>query len=245
MIIKNEKERRLYRENAKIHTAIFDIVRPMLLVGMTGIEIDTKVGELCKRYGVRAAFKGVYGFPSNLCISVNDCVVHGVPNAKPFKLGDIVKIDFGVNGGGLNTDSAFTVQIGDPKDPEMERFLQCTQECLERGTAQVVAGARTGDVGYEIQRHALAMGYHIVRELSGHGIGRTIHEDPHIYNYGKPGQGEVLLEDMVIAVEPILGFSTGKIFQTDQFNIIMADGAPGAQFEHLVIVGKGKSEVLL
>jgi methionyl aminopeptidase len=245
MIIKNEKERRLYRDNAKIHAAIFDTIRPMLVVGTTGVEVDAKVGELCKKFGVKPAFKGVYGFPSNLCISVNDCVVHGVPNATPFAAGDIVKIDFGVNGGGLNTDSAFTVQIGEPKDPEMERFLQCTKECLERGVAQVVAGARTGDVGFAVERHATAMGYHVVRDLSGHGIGRTIHERPHIYNYGKPGQGEEFLEDMVVAIEPIIGFSTGKIYQTDHFDIMMADGGPGAQFEHLMIVGKGKSEILV
>ncbi len=253
MIIRTEKELSILRENGRIHAEVFRELRPMLVPGATGLELDRRAGEICKKYGVKPAFRGVYGFPANLCVSVNDEVVHGIPDGDPFQAGDVVKVDFGVLGGGLYTDAAFTVQVGEPKDPEVERFLRTCEECRERGVAQAKAGNRVGDIGHAVQSHAEAMGYHVVRELTGHGLApytpsedhRGLHDDPHVYNYGRPGTGPVLEEGMLICIEPILGMTTGKIAQPSEFRIVMRDGGLGAQFEHTVVVGKRGAEIII
>ena len=258
MIIRNQAELDAYRALAKIHLAIMAELRAMLAPGVTGRDVEHRTDALCARYGVDPAFKGAYGFPGSLCVSVNACVVHGVPNDIPFKTGDVVKIDFGAHAGGLNTDSAYTVQVGDPKDPEIERFLRCNEECLERGVAQAVAGNTNADVGRAIERHALAMGYHVVHELTGHGLERgrgnkAIHAAPYMYNYDnslprrrKHAPIETLTEGMVVAIEPILGFACPDVVHApgNSFDLMIADGSVGSQFEHLIVVGKGTSEVL-
>lgn len=259
MIIKNQAELEAYRALSKIHLAIMAELKSMLAPGVTGRDVEKRTDQLCLRYGVDPAFKGAYNFPASLCVSVNQCVVHGVPNDKPFMVGDVIKIDFGAHSGGLNTDSAFSVQVGDPKNPEMERFLMCNEECLERGVAKAVAGNTNADVGRAIEAHAKAMGYYVVRTLTGHGLERgrgdkAIHAAPHMYNYDNSASRrtrescpvETLLEGMVVAIEPILGHSCGT-FRTgaNGFDFIISNGSVGSQFEHLLVVGKGSSEILV
>ncbi|MDD5770281.1 MAG: type I methionyl aminopeptidase [Candidatus Gracilibacteria bacterium] len=248
-IVKNERELQIMRENAKVHKEVFEEIKKIAKPGITGYDIDKLAGDICKKYNVLCGFKGVYNFPANLCISVNSCVVHGVPSKKMiFQDGDVVKFDFGVKDKkhGLNTDAAFTMIIGDgPYSIEVKRFLQVSQEALYKGVAKAIVGNKVGDIGNAIQKHIESNGYFIVKDLTGHGIGYNLHEKPYIPNFGKAGTGEMLKENMTIAIEPIIGFSSGKIKDKGGFEIYIADGSLGAQFEHTIVVKPNYPEIIV
>ena len=189
-------------------------------------------------------FKGYGGFPNSLCTSVNEQVVHGIPNDKPLQDGDIVSIDCGVLKNDFYGDSAYTFAVGEVA-PEIKELLRVTKESLEKAIEVSIEGQRIGDIGYAVQSHAEAHGYGVVRELVGHGLGHELHEAPEVPNYGRRGRGIKLQQGMVLAIEPMINLGVKEVRQlSDGWTIVTSDGLPSAHFEHDVAVMKGKAEVL-
>lgn len=238
--------------------AEIDLVRASsLLVGRTLAEVAAHIGpgvstrsldELAETFirdhGGIPGFKGLYGCPSTLLISVNEEVVHGLPGDRILREGDIASVDCGVLMNEFYGDSAYTFTIGEVSEP-VKQLLRVTQECLKRGIEQAVDGHRTGDIGWAIQEHAEANGFGIVRELVGHGVGRKLHEAPEVPNYGRRGNGVRLKAGNVIAIEPMVNMGRKEVRQLDDgWTIVTRDAAPSAHFEHTVAVRAGKAEVL-
>ena len=212
--------------------------------GIRTIELDKIAEEFIRDHGAIPAFKGYEGFPGSLCISVNDAVVHGIPGNYELRDGDIVSIDCGTILDGYVGDSAYTFTVGEVSE-EIKLFLQRSKESLYKGIEQAVSGNRIGDIGYAIQSYVEQFGYGVVRELVGHGVGRKMHEDPQVPNYGKRGTGTKLSEGIVIAIEPMITFGKRDIIQErDGWTIKTKDRKPAAHFEHDVAVRNGKAEIL-
>ncbi|MBO5957958.1 MAG: type I methionyl aminopeptidase [Bacteroidales bacterium] len=212
--------------------------------GIRTIELDKIAEEFIRDHGAIPAFKGYEGFPGSLCISVNDAVVHGIPGNYELRDGDIVSIDCGTILDGYVGDSAYTFTVGEVSE-EIKLFLQRSKESLYKGIEQAVSGNRIGDIGYAIQSYVEQFGYGVVRELVGHGVGRKMHEDPQVPNYGKRGTGTKLSEGIVIAIEPMITFGKKDIIQErDGWTIKTKDRKPAAHFEHDVAVRNGKAEIL-
>ncbi|MBO5811164.1 MAG: type I methionyl aminopeptidase [Bacteroidales bacterium] len=212
--------------------------------GIRTIELDKIAEEFIRDHGAIPAFKGYEGFPGSLCISVNDAVVHGIPGNYELRDGDIVSVDCGTILDGYVGDSAYTFTVGEVSE-EIKLFLQRSKESLYKGIEQAVSGNRIGDIGYAIQSYVEQFGYGVVRELVGHGVGRKMHEDPQVPNYGKRGTGTKLSEGIVIAIEPMITFGKKDIIQErDGWTIKTKDRKPAAHFEHDVAVRNGKAEIL-
>ena len=212
--------------------------------GIRTIELDKIAEEFIRDHGAIPAFKGYEGFPGSLCISVNDAVVHGIPGNYVRRDGDIVSVDCGTILDGYVGDSAYTFTVGEVPE-EIKLFLQRSKESLYKGIEQAVSGNRIGDIGYAIQSYVEQFGYGVVRELVGHGVGRKMHEDPQVPNYGKRGTGTKLSEGIVIAIEPMITFGKKDIIQErDGWTIKTKDRKPAAHFEHDVAVRNGKAEIL-
>ena len=212
--------------------------------GIRTIELDKIAEEFIRDHGAVPAFKGYEGFPGSLCISVNDAVVHGIPGNYELRDGDIVSIDCGTILDGYVGDSAYTFTVGEVSE-EIKLFLQRSKESLYKGIEQAVSGNRIGDIGYAIQSYVEQFGYGVVRELVGHGVGRKLHEDPQVPNYGRRGTGTKLSEGIVIAIEPMITFGKRDIIQErDGWTIKTKDRKPAAHFEHDVAVRNGKAEIL-
>lgn len=212
--------------------------------GIRTIELDKIAEEFIRDHGAIPAFKGYEGFPGSLCISVNDAVVHGIPGNYELRDGDIVSVDCGTILDGYVGDSAYTFTVGEVSE-EIKLFLQRSKESLYKGIEQAVAGNRIGDIGYAIQSYVEQFGYGVVRELVGHGVGRKLHEDPQVPNYGKRGTGTKLSEGIVIAIEPMVTFGKRDIIQErDGWTIKTKDRMPAAHFEHDVAIRNGKAEIL-
>jgi methionyl aminopeptidase len=189
-------------------------------------------------------FKGLYDFPSTLCTSVNEEVVHGIPNGKPLQDGDIISIDCGVMKNGFYGDHAYTFAVGEIKD-DVKKLLEVTKESLYIGISNAQSGRRIGDISYSIQRHTEGQGYGVVRELVGHGLGKALHESPEVPNFGKRGKGPMIKNGLVIAIEPMINLGTRKVKQlSDGWTIVTEDGKPSAHFEHDVAIINGKPEIL-
>jgi methionyl aminopeptidase len=212
--------------------------------GVTTGELDRMAEEFIRDNGAVPGFKGLYGCPSTLLISVNDQVVHGLPGDRPLRDGDVASVDCGVLMNGLYGDSAYTFMVGEVAAP-VKQLLRVTQECLALGIEQAVENNRTGDIGHAIQQHAEKHGYGVVRELVGHGVGRKLHEPPEVPNYGRRGHGAKLRSGMVLAIEPMINMGTKEVKQLgDGWTIVTRDGKPSAHFEHNVAVRAGQAEVL-
>jgi len=212
--------------------------------GVTTLDLDKVAEEFIRDHHAKPAFKGYGGFPNTLCTSVNDVVVHGIPNDIPLKDGDIVSVDCGVLMNGFYGDSAFTFAVGEISS-EIRQLLRVTRECLDKGIEQAVAGKRVGDIGWAVQNHAESFNYGVVRELVGHGIGRDLHEGPEVPNFGKRGSGMVLRTGLVIAIEPMINMGTKGVKQhKDGWTILTGDKKPSAHFEHTVVVREEGAEVL-
>jgi methionyl aminopeptidase len=212
--------------------------------GIRTIELDKIAEEFIRDHGAIPAFKGYEGFPGSLCISVNDAVVHGIPGNYELRDGDIVSVDCGTILDGYVGDSAYTFTVGEVSE-EIKLFLQRSKESLYKGIEQAVSGNRIGDIGYAIQSYVEQFGYGVVRELVGHGVGRKMHEDPQVPNYGKRGTGTKLSEGIVIAIEPMITFGKKDIIQErDGWTIKTKDRKQAAHFEHDVAVRNGKAEIL-
>ncbi len=241
---KTAEEIELMREAALVVSRTLGEVAKVLKPGVTGLEID-KIAEECIRdQGAIPGFLGLYDFPNTLCISPNAQVVHGIPSDKPFEDGDIVSVDCGAILKGYYGDHAYTFELGNVK-PEVRELCKVTKECLYKGIEATNGSNRISDIGFAIQQHAEAHGYGVVRELVGHGIGSTMHEDPQIPNYGKRGRGKKIKNGLTIAIEPMINMGTEKINQLeDGWTILTGDGMPSAHFEHDVAVVNGKPEIL-
>lgn len=246
---KTPRELDVMRNNAKIHKIVFDEIKKLAIPWVSAWEIDQLCLNICNRHNVLPGFHWVYGFPANICISINDAVVHWVPTKKMvFKDWDVVKFDFWVKDKelGLNTDAAFTMIIWESKDREIERFLKVNEEALYKWIAKAIPGNRIGDISNAIQSHVEKNGFHIVKDLTGHGIGYKLHEKPYIPNYGKAGTWELLTPWMTLAIEPIIGFSTGRIKEVSgKWEIFMADNWLGCQFEHTILVRDWYPEIII
>jgi methionyl aminopeptidase len=230
--------------SARIVSRTLAVVAEHIKEGITTAYLDKIAETYIRDQGASPAFKGYRGFPATLCTSVNHQVVHGIPNDKPLINGDVVSVDCGVLFEGYHGDHAYTFAIGEVH-PETLRLLKVTKECLYLGAAQARAGNRIGDIAFAIQQHAHANKFSIVRQLVGHGVGKHLHEEPDVPNYGKKGKGVMLKDGMVLAIEPMINAGVKEIKQLqDNWTIITADGKPSAHFEHNVAIVKGKPEIL-
>ena len=219
-------------------------VAKRVMPGITTLELDKIAFEFIKDHGAVPSFLGLYGCPSSLLTSVNDQIVHGLPNNRPLKNGDIVSIDCGVLLNSFHADSAYTYEIGEVS-LEVRNLLKATKEALYLGIEQMVFGNRIGDISNAIQKHTESKGYSVVRELVGHGLGRSLHEAPEVPNFGKPKKGDKIRNGLVIAIEPMINLGSKAVVQSaDGWTILTRDGKPSAHFEHTVALVDGKAEIL-
>ena len=241
---KTRAEIELMREAAQVVSRTLGKVAEVIEPGITPLELDAIAESYIRSQNAVPGFLGLYDFPNSLCISINQQVVHGIPNDIPIKDGDIVSVDCGALLEGFYGDHAYTFPIGNVSE-EVLKLLKVTQECLDIGIEQARVGNRIGDIGYHIQQHAESHGYGVVRELVGHGLGREMHEEPHVPNYGRRGKGKKIKEGLVIAIEPMINLGTENIISLpDGWTILTADKKPSAHFEHDVAIVDGKPDVL-
>jgi methionyl aminopeptidase len=242
---KNQEEIELMRESAMMVSLSLSEVAKILKPGMTTISIDIFIGEFLNDNKAVPSFLNFHGYPYNSCISVNDVVVHGFPGKYELKEGDIVSVDVGAYKNGFHGDHAYTFMIGKPS-AEVVDLVKHTKESLYKGIEKAVAGNRIGDIAYAIQEHTeKKYGYGVVRELVGHGLGRSMHEDPQVPNYGKRGSGPVMKEGLVIAIEPMINLGKREVYtDADGWTVRTKDGKPSVHFEHDVCVKKNKADVL-
>ena len=245
VLIKSAREIEQMRRAGQVVAQILEELAKGVKPGMTTGEIDQIAESRCRDLGAVPAFKGYHGFPSTVCISVNDEVVHGIPSPKRvLKAGDIVGLDFGVVVDGWYGDSARTVPVGEVSDLA-RKLMDVTREGLMRGIAQCRPGNRVFDIGHAVQNYVESFGFSVVREFVGHGIGRALHEDPQVPNYGPKGKGLVLKEGMVLAIEPMVnaGAHTVKVM-SDGWTAVTTDRSLSAHFEHTVAITKQGPDIL-
>lgn len=245
MICKTNDQIELMRQSALLVSTTLAEVAKVLRPGITTLSIDEMIGEFIRDNHAVPSFLNYQKYPFNSCISVNEVVVHGFPNKDELKEGDIVTVDIGVILNGWHGDHAYTFAIGDP-GAEVMQLIRVTKEALYKGIEKAVAGNRIGDISYAIQEHTEKKhGYGVVRELVGHGIGQSLHEDPQVPNYGKKGNGSKLRQGLVLAIEPMINLGRKEvIFESDGWTVRTKDGKPSVHFEHDVAVGKHKAEIL-
>ncbi len=245
VIIKTEEEIELLRLSDLMVSETLALMGELLKPGVKSIDLDKKAEEYIRDNGGIPSFKGYEGFPASLCISINEAVVHGIPSDYEIKDGDIVSIDCGVYKNGFHGDAAYTFAVGDVDEDTME-LLRATNESLYLGIEMAVVGNRVGDIGYAIQHYTeKQFGFGVVREMVGHGVGRDLHEDPEVPNFGRRGRGIKLKENMTIAIEPMVNMGTKRVkVLRDGWTIVTRDGKPSAHFEHSLVVKKGKPDLL-
>ena len=245
MIIgKSRKELEKMRAAGRLVGEVLQALRRMVAPGITTLEVDAAADKMIRDAGAYPTFKGYNGFPFSICASVNEQVVHGFPSRYELKDGDIFSLDVGVTLEGFVGDTATTVPVGHISE-ELQRLIHVTEECLDLAIEQCRPGRHLGDIGAAVQQHAEASGYSIVREYVGHGIGRRMHEDPQIPNYGKPGQGPKIRAGYVFAVEPMVNLGTHhtKVL-ADGWTVVTLDGKPSAHAEHTIAITEEGPEVL-
>jgi methionyl aminopeptidase len=245
IVIKSQRELELMQQGGRIVATVLEAIREKLRPGQTTAEIDQIAEGTVSKLGARASFKGLYGFPASICISVNDEIVHGIPSPeRVLEEGDIVSLDFGALHEGFHADSAVTLPVGKVSE-EARRLLLCTEKGLERGIAQARAGRRLGDISWAIQAYGEAKGYGIVRQYVGHGVGRNLHEEPQVPNFGSPGRGVALRSGMTLAIEPMYNVGTEKTqVLDDKWTVVTEDRKLSAHFEHTVAITEGEPLVL-
>jgi len=244
IIIKSEREIEAMRQAGRIVGTILGILAQAVRAGMKTRELDDIAAKEIERLGAKPSFKGYNGFPANLCVSVNDEIVHGIPGGRVLSEGDIVSLDLGVIYMGFQGDAAVTVGVGEIS-PEAARLVKTTEDALKAGIAAASAGATLGDVSAAIQQRAESVGYSVVREYTGHGIGREMHEDPQIPNFGISGVGLVLKRGMTLALEPMVNIgSWGTRLGGDHWTVYTEDGSLSAHFEHTIAITDAAPEVL-
>ncbi len=244
IIYKTEQEIEIMRQAAQVVSRTLGKVAELIGPGVTPKELDTMAEAYIRSQDAIPGFLGLYGCPSTLLISVNEQVVHGLPTDRPLQEGDIVSVDCGAVFKGYYGDHAYTFAIGNI-DEEKKQLLKVTEECLYLGIDQARAGNRMEDIGWAIQAHAENHGYGVVRDLVGHGLGKTLHEEPQVPNYGKRGRGKKIQNGLTIAIEPMINMGTERVEQLDDnWTIVTADGKPSAHFEHDIAVVNGEPVIL-
>lgn len=244
IIYKTKEEIELMRQSALLVSKTLGMLAELIEPGVTPAHLDALAETFIRDHGAEPGFLGLYGCPSTLLTSVNEQVVHGLPTKKPLENGDIVSIDCGTLMNGFYGDHAYTFQVGEV-DPKIQKLLEVTKQSLYLGIEQCCAGNRVEDIGYAVQTYAEEHGYSVVRELVGHGLGRSLHEDPQVPNYGRKGKGKLLRNGMVLAIEPMINMGTAKVRQlSDGWTIVTRDGLPSAHFEHDVAIVDGKPDIL-
>ncbi|HRH47957.1 MAG TPA: type I methionyl aminopeptidase [Panacibacter sp.] len=245
IIYKTEAEIALMKQSALLVSKTLTEVAKILKAGVTTLEIDKLCADFVRDHKAIPSFLNYRGYPHNICASVNDVVVHGFPNNNPLKDGDIVSIDMGVILNGWHGDHAYTFIIGNVSDAVLQ-LVKVTKESLYRGVEKAVSGNRVGDISYAIQDYTEKRhGYGVVRELVGHGLGRSLHEDPQVPNYGRRGDGKKLKENAVLAIEPMINMGTKEVYtESDGWTVRTRDGKPSVHFEHDVCVKRNKPLIL-
>ncbi len=243
--IKSQDEIALMREAGRIACEILDELEAAVAPGVTTWELDALAEKLIARKGARPAFKGYLGFPCVLCAAGDEEVVHGIPSKrKKLGEGDLMKLDFGVVYRGYFGDSARTVPVG-KVSPEAQALMDATRGALQKAIQAMRPGNRLGDIGHAVQKHVEARGYSVVRDFTGHGIGRKLHEQPQVRNYGAPGVGLKLRPGMVLAVEPMVNLGAAEVeILEDDWTAVTVDGKLSAHFEHTILITEGAPEVL-
>jgi methionyl aminopeptidase len=230
--LKNAEEIELMRQSARVVSRTLGLIAEKIGPGVTPLELDKLAHEYISDQGAVPGFLGFGGFPNTLCISKNEAVVHGIPNDEPFEEGDIASIDCGAILNDFYGDHAYTFAIGEIEE-ESQKLLRITKESLYLGIEQMRTGKRIGDIGFVIQQHAENHGYGVVRELVGHGLGKSMHEDPQVPNYGRRGRGKRIVDGMVLAIEPMINLGTKDVMMLDDdWTIVSADRKYSAHFEH-------------
>ena len=236
------------RQSCRVASDILERVIELIQPGITTKEVDEAAAEMMAEAGVKSAFLGYRlghrVYPGNICISLNDEVIHGIASQRRIQYGDIVKLDIGVIRDGWVGDTATTVPVG-VIDDRVERLLRVTEKALERAISVAYEGKRLGDIGAEIEEEATRNNLNVVREFVGHGVGRKLHEEPQVPNYGKPGSGPRLKAGMTLAIEPMINLGTAAVrLLDDGWTACTADGMPSAHFEHTVLITKAEPEIL-
>lgn len=241
---KTTEEIELIRESALLVSKTLGLMAEHIKPGVVPLDLDKMAEEFIRDHGGTPGFLGLYDYPNTIISSVNEQVVHGIPNKKPLENGDIVGIDIGVFMNGFYGDHAYTFAVGEIAD-DVQQLLKVTKECLYMGIEEIRTGNRMGDMSFVIQQHAEKHGYGVVRELVGHGLGKQMHESPEVPNYGKRGKGPKFKEGLVLAIEPMINMGTRRVIQlSDGWTIVTADRKPSAHFEHDVAIVDGKPEIL-
>lgn len=244
IIIKSPQEIAIMREAGRILAQVLQTLVDHIKPGMSTRELDAICAQELSKREVISSFKGYRGFPANLCVSINDEVVHGIPGKRKLVEGDIVSLDVGVIYEGFQSDAAVTIGIGEISS-EARRLLEVTQGALLAGIAQAMPGAHLGDVSAAVQLYVESEGFSVVREYTGHGIGREMHEEPQIPNFGLSGQGPLLQEGMTLAIEPMVNAGAWNTrVANDQWTVLTADGSLSAHFEHTIAITNAEAEVL-
>lgn len=242
--IKSDREIELMKKAGNIVYQTHQYLKPFLKEGITTKELDRLAEDFIRKHDATPSFKGYEGFPASICTSINNQVVHGIPGNRKLKNGDIISIDIGACYKGFHGDSAWTHPVGEI-DSDKKYLLEHTEKALYEGIKQVKPGNRVGDIAYAIEQYATKHNLGVVKELVGHGVGTSVHEDPEVPNYGKKGTGTLLKEGMVIAIEPMLNLGTADIYMLDDdWTIETDDGMPSAHFEHTVAVTKDGYQIL-
>jgi methionyl aminopeptidase len=246
IIYKSPEEIEKMRRSGRITAGTIDRVLQAVRPGVTTARLDAVAEEYIRAGGATPSFKGYRGFPASICTSINQEIVHGIPSAsRVVRDGDLLKLDFGAIWEGFHSDSAVTVFVGDPPSSEAEKLVRVTEDALEAGIRQIRPGAHLSDVSSAIQQVGEGAGFSVVREYVGHGIGRALHEDPQIPNYGPPGRGPEMRPGLVVAVEPMVnvgGWETAVL--ADEWTVVTLDGSLSAHFEHTIAVTDDGHEVL-
>ncbi len=244
IIIKSDREIAIMRQAGRIVANILGVIGEQVRPGMKTKELDVIAARELEKLGAKSSFKGYHGFPANLCVSVNDEIVHGIPGEKVLYEGDIVSLDFGAIFEGFQGDAAVTVGVGEISS-QAEQLMETTEDVLRAGIAAAYPGARLGDISAAIQDCAESKGYSVVREYTGHGIGREMHEEPQIPNFGSPGAGPVLKKGMTLALEPMVNIGGWRTrLGNDHWVVSTADGSLSAHFEHTIAITSDGPEVL-
>ncbi len=244
IVIKSDREIAIMRQAGRIVATVLELLKWQLRPGMKTKELDVIVARELKKLGAKPSFKGYRGFPANLCVSVNDEIVHGIPGERILCEGDIVSLDFGAIFKGFQGDAALTVGVG-KVSPQAKELMETTEGALKAGIAVAYPEARLGDISATIQNYAESRGYLVVREYTGHGIGREMHEEPQIPNFGLPGTGPVLKRGMTLAIEPMVNIGDWHTrLGDDHWTVLTADGSLSAHFEHTIAITDAGPEVL-
>ena len=244
ILYKTKEEIAIMRDAAQVVSRTLGLIAKHMKEGVTPKQLDKMAHDYILSQDSTPGFLGLYGCPSTLLVSVNDQVVHGLPTDKPLEEGDIVSVDCGAVYKGYYGDHAYTFQIG-KVSADVKKLLKITKECLYKGIEQCTVSNRLEDIGWAIQQHAESHGYGVVRDLVGHGLGKSLHEEPQVPNYGRRGRGKKLLNGLTIAIEPMINMGTEKVVTLDdEWTIVTADGKPSAHFEHDIAIVDGKPDIL-